>query len=156
MPTMPTVDEIQARIVSDIETAIGQTTPFLPKSWNRVVAKAIALIDILLYRSIMWVYAQIFPDTADSAALVLLGALVGIAPTKPIVAIITANVFGTNGESVATGTNFRSATGTVYQVTTGATISGGSAPCSLTCQVSGDIGNIANGETLPSFHRTPC
>lgn len=148
MPTMPTVDEIQARIVSDIETAIGQTTPFLPKSWNRVVAKAIALIDILLYRSIMWVYAQIFPDTADSAALVLLGALVGIAPTKPIVAVITANIFGTNGESVATGTNFRSATGTVYQVTTGATISGGSAPCSLTCQVSCDIGNIANGETL--------
>ena len=148
MPTMPTVDEIQARIIADIETSIGQTTPFLPKSWNRVVAKSIALIDILLYRSIMWVYAQIFPDTADYAALVLLGALVGISPTKPITAIATANVFGTNGEAVTNGTNFRSTAGVVYQVTTGGTIAGGYALCTLTSQVTGDQGNIANGETL--------
>jgi uncharacterized phage protein gp47/JayE len=148
MPTIPSATEIQARIVADVESAIGQTVPLLPKAVIRVLAKAIALIDVLLYRSIMWVYAQIFPDTADYAALILLGALVGISPTKPVASVVTASVPGVTGESVPTGTNFRSNSGLVYQVTTGGTISGGVASCTLTCLSAGDAGNIANGEVL--------
>jgi uncharacterized phage protein gp47/JayE len=148
MPTIPSATEIQARIVADVESAIGQTVPLLPKAVIRVLAKAIALIDVLLYRSIMWVYAQIFPDTADYAALILLGALVGISPTKPVASVVTASVPGVTGESVPTGTNFRSNSGLVYQVTTGGTISGGVASCTLTCLSAGDAGNIANGELL--------
>lgn len=147
-PTIPSVVEIQARIVADIEASIGQTTPFLPKSWNRVVAKAFAGVVILLYRSIMWVYAQIFPDTADYEALILLGKLVGISPTLPVAWVGTANVFGTTGESVLVGTNFRSDSGMVYQVTVGGTISGGVKSCTLVCQTSGEVGNIADGEGL--------
>ena len=148
MPTIPSAVEIQARIVADIEASIGQTTPFLPKSWNRVIAKAFAGVVILLYRSIMWVYAQIFPDTADYEALVLLGKLVGISPTLPVAWTGTANVFGTTGESVLVGTNFRSDSGMVYQVTVGGTISGGVKSCTLVCQTAGEVGNIADGEGL--------
>ena len=41
MPTIPTAAEIKSRIVADIETEIGQTSPALPKSWNKVIAGAV-------------------------------------------------------------------------------------------------------------------
>lgn len=148
MPTIPTIAEIKARRIADIESALNQTTPLLPKAFTRVIAGACAGIDILLYRSILWVYAQIFPDKADYESLVLLGRLVGIDPLPAVKAVIVANVPGTTGESVLVGTNFRSTTGTTYQVTTGATVAGGVASCTLTALLAGDAGNIANGEVL--------
>ena len=126
MPTIPTVAEIKARIVSDIESQIGQTTPFLPKSFNRVIAGAFAGAIILLYQAALWVYKQIFPETADYDALILLGRLVGLSPTRAVASVITANVFGTTGESVLTGTTlFKSDSGIIYKVTIGGTIAGG-------------------------------
>jgi len=148
LPTIPTVAEIKARIQTDIEGKIDQTTPALPKSFVKVLSGAISGVVILLYDSILWVYRQIFPETADYAALVLLGKLVGLSPTPAINAVITANVYGTNGESVAVGTNFRTASNYLYQVTTGGTISGGYALCTLTAVTPGDAPNVADGETL--------
>jgi uncharacterized phage protein gp47/JayE len=149
MPTIPSAATIRARIISDIEGAIGQTTPFLPKAWNKAVAGALTGLIILLYNAILWVYSQIFPEKADYAALVLLGKLVGISPTTSNKSVITARVFGTNGESVINGTTyFKSATGIVYQVTTGGTIAGGYFDSTLTALTAGEAGNIANGETL--------
>lgn len=148
LPTIPTVSEIRARIITDIEGKIDQTTPALPKAFNRVLAGAIAGVVILLYNSILWVYRQIFPETADYAALVLLGRLVGLSPTPAVKAVITANVYGTTGESVAVGTTFRTATNYLYQVTTGGTISGGQCLCTLAAVTAGDASNVADGETL--------
>jgi uncharacterized phage protein gp47/JayE len=150
MPTIPTSAEIRARIIADIETEIGQTSPSLPKSWNSVIAGAVAGVIVLLYQSALWVYRQIFPETADYAALVLLGKLVNIYPVRANQAVITANVYGTTGESVVSGTTlYKSDTGAVYLVTTGGVIgSGGYVECTLTCQTYGDIGNIEDGATL--------
>ena len=149
MPTIPTVAEIKARIVSDIESQIGQTTPFLPKSFNRVIAGAFAGAIILLYQAALWVYKQIFPETADYDALILLGRLVGLSPTRAVASVITANGFGTTGESVLTGTTlFKSDSGIIYKVTTGGTIAGGYALCTLTSQTAGEVSNIADGATL--------
>jgi len=149
MPTIPSAATIRARIISDIEGSIGQTTPFLPKAWNKAIAGALTGLIILLYSAILWVYAQIFPEKADYSALVLLGKLVGISPTSANKSVITARVFGTNGESVITGTTyFKSETGIVYQVTTGGTISGGYFDSTITALTAGEAGNIANGETL--------
>ena len=150
MPTIPTVAEIKARIVADIETEIGQTTPSLPKSWNSVIAGACAGVIVLLYQAALWVYRQIFPETADYAALVLLGKLVQIYPARSNQAVITANVYGTIGESVVSGTTlFKSDTGTIYLVTTGGVIGAvGYVECTLTAQTYGDIGNIEDGAEL--------
>ena len=75
MPTIPTAAEIKARIVADIETEIGQTSPALPKSWNGVIAGAVAGVIVLLYQGdIVGIPSDfIFPETADYAALILLG-----------------------------------------------------------------------------------
>ena len=148
LPTIPSATEIANRIISDIEGDTGQTTPSLAKAFNKVVARAVAGVVILLYNAILWVYKQIFPETADYKALVLLGKLVGISPTPAVAAVITANVYGTTGESVAVGTAFKSTTNQVYTVTTGGTISGGLKLCTLTAVLAGDSGNIADGETL--------
>ena len=148
MPSIPTIAEIKARRIADIETALNQTTPLLPKAFTRVISGACAGVDILLYRSILWVYAQIFPDKADYEALVLLGRLVGITPGVATASVVTASVPGTTGESVLVGTNFRSNTGVVYQVTTGGTIVAGFATVSLAALTKGEAGNIATGEVL--------
>ena len=78
IPTIPTAAEIKARIKSDIENKINQTTPALPKAFNDVLAGALAGLILLLYQAILWTYRQIFPTTADITALELLGALVNI------------------------------------------------------------------------------
>lgn len=149
MPIIPTAAEIRARIIADMETAIGQTTPWLPKALTRVIAGAIAGLDVLLYNSILWVYAQIFPETADYAALVLLGKLVSIVPTSAVKSVITANVYGTTGETVAAGTTyFRTPSGSVYQVTTGGTIAGGLFLATLTALIAGEAANVADGVEL--------
>ncbi|MBE3129551.1 MAG: hypothetical protein IMZ54_02390, partial [Acidobacteria bacterium] len=54
MPTIPTAAEIRARIISDLEAAFNQTTPALPKSFNRVLAGAVAGFVLLCYQAILW------------------------------------------------------------------------------------------------------
>lgn len=156
MPTIPSVSEIRARIISDIEGEIGQTTPFLPKAFNKVIAGALAGIVILLYQAILWVYNQIFPETADYNALILLGKLVNITPTTANHAVITANIFGTTGESVLSGTTlFKSDAGTIFKVTAGGIIAGGFVLCTLESQTTGDGANVADGEILSIITADP-
>lgn len=148
MPSIPTIAEIKARRIADIELSLNQTTPLLPKAFTRVIAGACAGVDILLYRAILWVYAQIFPDKADYESLVLLGRLVGVYPLAAVKAVVTASIPGVIGEAVVVGTQFRATSGQVYSVTTGATIVGGTSSCTLTAILAGDAGNIADGEVL--------
>lgn len=148
IPTIPTIAEIRDRIITDLNDKLNQTTPWLPKAFNRVLAGALAGVIVLLYQAILWTYRQIFPSTADIASLILLGELVGISQQKAIPAIITSTVPGTEGETVSIGTLFRTPAGVVYKVTTGGTISGGTATVNLTCQESGEIGNVPNGTIL--------
>ena len=56
IPVIPTPTEIKDRIISDLETKLNQTTPSLPKAFNRVLAGAIAGFILLLYQAILWVY----------------------------------------------------------------------------------------------------
>jgi uncharacterized phage protein gp47/JayE len=156
IPTIPTITEIKNRIIADIESEINQTTPSLPKSFNRVLAGAIAGVVMLLYQAITWVYKQIFPDTADTAALKLLGALVGVTQLAAEFAVLECDVPGVVGETVSTGLLFRSTNNTVYKVTTGGTIGvSGEASVTMTAQTSGEIGNLANGSILSIINPDP-
>jgi uncharacterized phage protein gp47/JayE len=147
IPTIPTPAEIKARIVSDLNDKLNQNTPSLFKAFNRVLAGSIAGLIHLLYQAILWVYAQIFPSTADERSLKLLGALIGIFPLEGVFAVLTADISGTDSYVVASGILFQ-VNGTVFKVTTGGTISGGTVSAVLTCQTSGDVGNLANGTVL--------
>lgn len=148
LPTLPTASEIKDRIVSDLEASLNQTTPLLPKAFNRVLAGAIAGVILLLYQVIIFVYGEIFPDTASITSLKLLGALVDVNILPAEFAVLESTVPGTESYTVSEGILFRGSNNTVYKVTTGGVVSGGVASVTLTAQESGESGNLANGTVL--------
>lgn len=61
----PTTDEIYLLIIADLESALNQTIPLLPKSFLRVLAKTLAGVFITLYKYGGFTFLQLFPQTAS-------------------------------------------------------------------------------------------
>ena len=72
-PTTPTTQEIGENIVAQIETQIGQTVPFLPKGFTRVLAKALSGVFVQLYKYAGFMFLQIFITTATIRPTVING-----------------------------------------------------------------------------------
>lgn len=64
-PATPTTAAIAANIVSQIEAQIGQSVPFLPKSFIRVLAKALAGVYVVLFKYGSFIWLQMFVRTAS-------------------------------------------------------------------------------------------
>ncbi len=60
----PTTQEINDDIIASLEATLGQTIPFLPKSFLRIVAKTLAAVFILLYKYAGFMFLQIFVENA--------------------------------------------------------------------------------------------
>jgi uncharacterized phage protein gp47/JayE len=61
----PTTKEISDNIISQLEASLNQTIPLLPKSFNRVLAKALGGVFILLYKYCGFIFLQLFVQTAS-------------------------------------------------------------------------------------------
>lgn len=61
----PTTAEISANIISQLEATLNQTIPLLPKSFLRVLAKALGAVFILLYKYSGFIFLQVFVSTAS-------------------------------------------------------------------------------------------
>lgn len=61
----PTTKEISDNIISQLEAALNQTIPLLPKAFNRVLAKVLSGVFILLYKYGGFMFLQIFVRTAS-------------------------------------------------------------------------------------------
>ena len=142
--TIPTIATIKAQIISDIEARVGAATPLLPKAAWRVLATALAGMLALLYRYAGWGFRQIFPQTADGAALASLGEQYAIIRNPAVAARLMATATGTDGTSIPAGT-FWTYGGLIYTQDTLQVISSGIATIALTCLTAGAAGNIANG-----------
>lgn len=59
-PPVPTTSAIAANIVAQMEAALSQTVPLLPKAFIRVLAKALAGVVVLLYKYAGWIFLQLF------------------------------------------------------------------------------------------------
>ncbi len=139
--TIPTVAAIRAQIVADIEGRIGTAVPILPKAFVRVLAVALAGLLSGIYRYAAWVYKQIFPATADEAALILKGEEYGVTRLAAVRWDGTATATGTAGTLIPSGTLWTLA-GLVYSQKADATIAGGgSIAVSLECLTAGIAGN---------------
>ncbi len=148
LPDIPSIEEIKNRIISDIAGKINQTIPLLPIAFVRVLASALASAEFLIYQAILWVYKQIFPESADFFNLVLLGAIVGITPVDAVPAQLLCTVPGT-GPQVNAGTLFIGSNGITYRVeTTTAIVAGFALDVPFLALTSGDISNLINGEVL--------
>lgn len=61
----PTTQQVANNIIGQLETAISQTIPLLPKAFSRVLAKVIAAVYIVLYKYAGFSLLQQFISTAS-------------------------------------------------------------------------------------------
>jgi uncharacterized phage protein gp47/JayE len=69
----PTTAEINANIIAQLEASLNQTIPLLPKSFLRVLAKALAAVFILLYKYAGSIFLNIFVQTASDQDTIVNG-----------------------------------------------------------------------------------
>ena len=74
--TTPTTKDISDNIIAQLEASLNQTIPLLPKSFLRVLAKALAGVFVLLYKYGGFMFLQIFVRTASANETTVNGRIV--------------------------------------------------------------------------------
>lgn len=74
--TTPTTKEINDNIIAQLEASLNKTIPLLHKAFNRVLAKALAGVFILLYKYGGFIFLQIFVRTASGKDTTVNGVVV--------------------------------------------------------------------------------
>lgn len=69
----PTTQSLSDDIVAQVDSTIEQTTPFLDKTFTRVLAKVLSAVDVLLYKYVGWMALQQFISTASFRETTILG-----------------------------------------------------------------------------------
>src|SRR5690242_19672548 len=128
---VPSSQEIADNIIGQIEAALSQTVPLLPKAFTRVLGKVLAGVLVILYKYGGFIFLQLFVSTASMAEtvvngktikpLVEWGRLIGVG--DPLAATraeldITVTVTNQVGTLPAGSQLLRTDTGVVYQTTT--------------------------------------
>jgi len=72
----PTTKEISDNIIAQLEASLNQTIPLLPKSFLRVLAKAVAGVFVLLYKYGGFMSRQVFVQTASDKETTVNGEVV--------------------------------------------------------------------------------
>ena len=68
-----TTQEISDNIVANLELSFNQTIPLLPKAFNRVLAKVLGGIFVLLYKYGGFIFLQIFVKSASAKETTIFG-----------------------------------------------------------------------------------
>ena len=147
----PTISEIAANIVADIEAEYGQTIPILAKAVFRVWAFIQAGVFIVLYKFGTEQFKQRFVQTANETFLALLGEQVGVVRTPAQIWTGTGSVpVTTTGGVIQAGTQLvNNATGVVYIVTPSkAIILSPTETMTLQSTVGGDISNLVLSDEI--------
>lgn len=171
----PTTDQINQQIISQLEASLGQTIPFLPKMFLRVLSWVLAGVFVLLYKYGGFIFLQIFVKyaTLDSTEingrvirpLLEWGRLFGV--TDPIAAVqaeheIEITVQNQTG-SILAGTQLLNAGNGVTYITIGATLLDG-ATVTATIRAASDqsgnggagvIGNLEDGAIVTFANPLP-
>jgi len=126
----PKTSDISDNIISQIQTSLNQTIPALPKSFTRVLAKAVAGVFILLYKYAGFMFLQLFVQTASDqeteingetvTPLTLWGRLVGVGdPSSAVAAQLSISVtVETQGGTLPSYSQLTNSTNGVTYVTT--------------------------------------
>jgi len=61
----PTTAEINANIIAQLEASLNRSVPLLPRSFLRVLAKALAGVMTILYKYAGFIFLQVFVTTAS-------------------------------------------------------------------------------------------
>ncbi len=166
--TTPTTRDINQNIIAQLEAALNQTIPLVPRSFLRVLAKVLAAVFIILYKYAGWMSLQIFVQTASISEtlvngkavspliewgrLISVGDPVAATQTELLIDITVNNQVG----SLVSGTQLVGANNGVTYITIGAVALSAPFVQATVRAVSdqaggggaGAIGNLDIGETL--------
>ncbi len=147
----PTISEIAANIVADIEAEYSQNIPILAKAVFRIWAFIQSGVFIILYKFGTEQFKQRFVQTANETFLALLGEQVGVVRTPAQIWTGTGSVpVTTTGGVIQAGTQLvNNATGIVYIVTPSkAIILSPTETMTLQSTVGGDISNLVVSDEI--------
>ena len=71
--TTPTTKEINDNIIAQLEAALSQSIPLLPKAFLRVLAKVLAGVFVILYKYGGFIFLQMFVSTASAKDTIING-----------------------------------------------------------------------------------
>ncbi len=171
----PTTKSISDNIIAQLESSLNQTIPLMPKSFNRVLSKALAGVFVILYKYAEYTALQMFVRTASSrptvyngvtvTPLIELGRLVGVGdPTPAESAELTITIAVLNQVGVLnSGVQLIGATnGVTYMTTTAVNLNALSVTTTVVAisdQSGGDgsgvVGNLDVGQILSFANPIP-
>jgi uncharacterized phage protein gp47/JayE len=149
MIDIPGASELSTETLSDLEGALGQTSPLLPKAFLRVLARTIGGALAGLYRTIRWLYAQIDPTTCGEEMLQRWGRRYGLEIKSAVTAVLSIQIVGAPDTQVLASSVLLGGNGLSYLQTALADIgSDGLATARVECLTSGAAGSLGVGNTL--------
>lgn len=72
----PTTKELSDNIIAQLEATLNQAIPLLPRAFNRVLAKALAAVFILLYKYGGSIFLNIFVQSASAKDTTIFGVII--------------------------------------------------------------------------------
>ena len=164
-----TATQIKDMIITQLETSLNTTIPLLPKSFCRVLAKALGFVFVLLYNYASWILLQFFIKTASNKPVTLNGVTITPlkmwgeqAPGGPVtqgagqraerdieITVITQTGRLTSGMRV-----INTATEMIYTLVGDVDLDAETKTATIRATEPGDLGNVDVGETL-SFMSPP-
>jgi len=164
----PKISEIDATLIAQLEASLAQVIPILPKSWLRVLTKALSGLYILLYRYAGFIFLQLFVASATIKPveifgrvirpLIEWGRLIGVGdPVGATQAQLTISIVVTNQTGqLDSGTQFINSTnGVTYLLNASVLLDATTVTGTITAQSdqsggdgSGAIGNLAVSDTV--------
>lgn len=165
----PKTSQISDNIVAQLESSFNQTIPLLPKAFNRVLAKVLAGVFVLLYKYGGFIFLQMFVSNASAQPttingriirpLIEWGRLIGIGDPDPGLAselTIQISVENITGETLQSGAQLTNSANGVTYITTAPILLDAAAVEVNILAVSdpsggngvGSIGNLDIGDTV--------
>jgi uncharacterized phage protein gp47/JayE len=144
----PTLAELFDRIKGDMRGRLEIDGPLLRRALADVLSAVWAGAVHMLHGYLEWLSRQIFGDTAEREQLLRMAGMYGITPTAATYATGNVTATGTNGSVIPADTILRLDAATSYRVTTGQTISGGTATLPVEAVLAGEDANIPEDTEL--------
>lgn len=138
---------IEAQIISKYEAELGTSVPILRRAFVRITAIAFSGVIWLMHHLVAWAMKQIFIQLMDADYLEYFGDWYGLPRKSASVAIITADVSGTNGTELRAGVLALYGS-LVFTIRSTKTIAGGVAEIELEALTAGVSGNLETGTVL--------
>lgn len=145
----PEIKEIQARIIADIESRLGQQVPFFKKAAWRVLAWALAGVFSIIYKYIDYRSIQVFVQTADEIGLGYWGEIYDVNRGQSQASKFTVLIKGPSDLQVKAGSQYiKNTTGVIYRQLETVSLSTGEATVTVVATESGVKGNLEVGDTI--------